>query len=90
MLRAAVHQERDIPPPALWLSWHGPARQVEEIWRADGARWSVEPSIRVRKEALHWTQSAVQSLAAMGISTVLVSVGVWILWWARGAVADRR
>ena len=90
VLRAAVHQERAIPPAALWLSWHGPLREVEEIWRAYGARWSVEPSIRVRKEALHWTQPAVQSLAAMGIWTGLVSVAVWILWLARDVVADRR
>ena len=90
VLRAAVHGERATPPAALWLSWHGPVREVEEIWRAYGARWSVEPSIRVRKEALHWTQPAVQTVAAMGIWTVLVSVGVWMLWLARGVVADRR
>lgn len=90
VLRAAVHQERAAPPAALWLSWHGPAREVAEIWRAYGARWSVEPSIRLRKEALHWTQPAVQTVAAMGIWTVLVSMGVWILWLARGVVADWR
>jgi DDE superfamily endonuclease len=88
VVRVVVHQERAHPPGALWLSWHGPARAGEEIWRAYGARWSVEPSIRVRKEQLHWTQPAVGSLAAMGVWTVLVSVAMWVLWLARGLVAD--
>jgi DDE superfamily endonuclease len=88
VVRIVVHQERAQPSAALWLSWHGPARTGEEIWRAYGARWSIEPSIRVRKEQLHWTQPAVGSLGAMQVWTVLVSVAMWVLWFARGLVAD--
>jgi hypothetical protein len=88
LVRAIVHEERPTPPEALWLSWHGPPQPAEVVWRAYGARWSVEPSIAVRKQQLHWTQPAVQTLGAMAIWTGLVSVAMWMLWLARGRVAD--
>jgi hypothetical protein len=88
VVRATVHEERATPPEALWLSWHGPPQPAATIWRAYGARWSVEPSIAVRKQQLHWTQPAVQTLGAMSIWTMLVSLAVWMLWLGRGLVAD--
>jgi hypothetical protein len=88
IVRATVHEERLQPPEALWVSWHGPAQPAETIWRSYAARWSIEPSIAVRKQQLHWTQPAVQTVAAMGIWTVLVSLALWMLWQARGVVGD--
>jgi hypothetical protein len=90
VVRATVHEERATPPEALWLSWHGPPQPAERVWRAYGARWTVEPSIAVRKQQLHWTQPAVQTLGAMQIWTVLVSLAIWMLWLGRELVADCR
>jgi DDE superfamily endonuclease len=90
VVRASVHEERPAPPEALWLSWHGPVQPAEQVWRAYAARWSIEPSIAVRKQQLHWTQPAVQSVAAMGLWTMLVSLAVWMLWLAREVVGDCR
>lgn len=88
VLRAVVHNERAKPAAPLWLSWHGPSQPPSVIWRAYVARWAVEPSIRVRKESLHWTQPRLGSLGAMGCWSIIVSIAMWVLYLARGLVAD--
>jgi hypothetical protein len=64
VLQVASHQERESPPPPLWLSWHGPTCEPETIWRAYERRWSIEPSLHYRKAALAWTRPHLQSAEA--------------------------
>jgi hypothetical protein len=90
VLQVQVHQEQAQPPPPLWLAWRGPAVvQPEEVWRAYAHRWSIEPSIRFRKEQLGWTRPAVVSKAAQANWTELVAAGCWLLYQAREVVRDR-
>lgn len=90
VLQVQVHQEQGSPPPPLWLAWRGPpAVQPAEVWRAYAHRWSIEPSIRFRKEQLGWTRPAVVSKEAQANWTELVAAGFWVLYAARELVSDR-
>jgi hypothetical protein len=90
VLQVQVHQEQATPPPPLWLAWRGPAAvQPEDVWRAYAHRWSIEPSIRFRKEALGWTRPAVVSKEAQANWTEVVAAACWLLYGAREVVRDQ-
>jgi hypothetical protein len=87
-LRIQVHSERDTPPEPLWLGWQGPEVSAVTLWRAYQLRWPIEPSIRTRKQQLHWTLPAFQKVEASERWTMLVSLAHWILYLARELVQD--
>jgi hypothetical protein len=88
-LRIQVHLERDKPPEPLWLGWQGPDLSAATLWRAYQLRWGVEPSIRTRKQQLHWTLPAFQHLEASERWSMLVSLAQWMLYLARPLVQDQ-
>ncbi len=86
VLRVEVHRERATPPHALWLAWQGPARSAETIWQAYDQRWGIEPSIKWRKQHLHWTVPQVQTAEAMDRWSWLVTLAQWQTYLAREVV----
>jgi len=89
VLQAQVHLEKERPPAPLWLAWQGPAWPAELLWRSYQQRWPVEPSIRWRKEQLHWTLPQFQSQEACDRWTMLVTLAQWTLYLARPLVQNR-
>jgi hypothetical protein len=96
LVRADIHQERDDPPPGIWLGWQAPPQlpegvrvSAETIWQAYQHRWPVEPGIRFSKQWLGWTQPQLQSAEAGDRWSVLVALAVWVLYWSAGVVADQ-
>lgn len=62
---------------------------AERHWRDYLVRWGIEPSIRSRKQDLHWTVPQVQIPAACDLWTHLVTLAQWLLYLARPLAADR-
>ena len=62
---------------------------AERHWRNYLVRWGIEPSIRSRKQDLHWTTPQVQTGAACDRWTHLVTLAQWLLYRARPLAADR-
>jgi hypothetical protein len=89
VLRIGVHLEKEHPPDALWLGWQGPAWPAEALWRYYQWRWPIEPSIRWRKQKLHWTMPQFQSEGACERWSMLVSLAQWLIYLARPLVWDR-
>lgn len=89
VLRLQVHLERERPPEALWLAWQGPAWPADVLWRYYQLRWPIEPSIRWRKEQLHWTLPQFQDAGACERWSMLVSLAQWTLYLARPLVQDQ-
>jgi hypothetical protein len=89
VLQAQVHLEKERPPAPLWLAWQGPAWPADLLWRAYQQRWPVEPSIRWRKEQLHWTLPQSQDQEACERWTMLVTLAQWTLYLARPLVQPR-
>lgn len=95
VVRAAVHQERERPPSALWLAWIPPEGQepplnVEQTWRLYPRRWCIEPSLRFGKQELHWTLPRFQDADAGDRWSWLVALAHWELFQARNLVQDAR
>lgn len=88
VIRIQVHSEHPHPPTALWLAWQGPAQPLEVLWRAYQMRWSLEPSIRTRKQHLAWTLPQFRTHEASDCWTMLVSLAQWMLFLARPLVPD--
>ena len=96
VLRVCVHLERERPPQPLWLGWQepalslpkGPAWPAYVLWRYYQLRWPIEPSIRWRKQQLHWTMPQFQSPEASDRWTMLVSLAQWTMYLARPVVED--
>ena len=88
-LRIQVHGEREQAPEPLWLGWQGPEVGAATLWAAYQQRWPVEPSIRLRKQQLHWTLPAFHHLEASERWTMLVTLAQWLLFLARGLVQDQ-
>jgi DDE superfamily endonuclease len=88
-LRIQVHLERDKPSEPLWVGWQGPDLSAATLWRAYQMRWGVEPSIRTRKQQLHWTLPAFQHLEASERWSMLVSLAQWMLYLARPLVVEQ-
>lgn len=90
VVRIESHRERDRPPDPLWVAClGGRAATVGEIWRWYDHRWSIEPSIRFRKERLQWTLPRFQEAERCDRWTALVTLAQWELYLARELVADR-
>lgn len=97
VLRIGVHLEKARPPEALWLGWQepalslskGPGWPAEALWRYYQWRWPIEPSIRWRKQKLHWTLPQFQSAGACDRWSMLVSLAQWLVYLARPLVEDR-
>jgi len=96
VVRASVHLERDKPPAALWLAWLAPQSPpaepkltAEVIWRAYDHRWPIEPGLHFRKATLGWTMPRFQTKEAGDRWTVLTGLVAWMVFFARGIVADR-
>jgi hypothetical protein len=84
------HREREHPPAPLWVAClGGDEATAEEIWRWYDHRWGIEPSIRFRKERLHWTLPRLQDEERCDRWTTLVSLAQWELYLARELVSDR-
>jgi hypothetical protein len=90
VLRACVHTQKEKPPQPKWFGWHGGEVCAEKIWRLFHYRWPVEPSIRYRKEHLHWQLPQTRTVEASERWTMLVSLAQWHLYLARGLVSDCR
>lgn len=91
VILAEVHLEREQPPAGLWLGYvPGHTDQpVEVVWSWFDYRWPIEPSIRFRKQALHWTLPRFQDDLACDRWTQLVDVAYWQLFLARPLVQDQ-
>jgi hypothetical protein len=88
VLRVCVHLEKERPSQPLWLGWQGPAWSAYALWRCYQLRWPIEPSIRWRKQRLHWTMPQFQSPEASDRWTMLVSLAQWMTYLARPVVED--
>ena len=88
---AEVHQERDEPPPPLWLGYKPGHTDylVGEVWSWFDWRWPVEPSIRFRKQHLFWTMPALQESDWCDRWTWLNQIGFWFLYLAQPLVSDQ-
>ena len=91
VILAEVHLERAKPPHGLWLGYvPGHTDQpLDMVWSWFDYRWPTEPSIRFRKQALHWTLPRFQDVEACDRWTQLVDVAYWQLFLARPLVQDQ-
>jgi hypothetical protein len=89
-----THLKRDIPSDPFWLAYQPPPYQEPDdqglihLWRRYQQRWSVEPSIRFRKQYLHWTMPRFQKPECCDRWTTLVDIAQWQLSLARTVVKD--
>ena len=95
VILAETHLERDKPSHPFWLGYQPPPHQepghqrLEELWQWFEWRWPVEPSIRFRKQYLHWTLPRFQQPGRCDRWTMLVDIAQWELFLARDLVRDR-
>lgn len=89
---AHVHQQRDKPPAPLWLGYKPGHTDfpLREVWTWFAWRWSIEPSIRFRKQRLFWTLPALHTSHACDRWTWLNQTAFWFLYLARPLVSDQR
>jgi hypothetical protein len=89
-----THLERDKPSGPFWLAYQPPPHQepgdqeLEDLWTWYEWRWPVEPSIRFRKQHLHWTLPRFQTPERCDRWTALVSIAQWQLFLVRDVVQD--
>jgi len=89
-----THLERDQRCDPFWLAYQPPPHQkpddqkLEDLWLWYEWRWPVEPSIRFRKQHLHWTLPRFQTPERCDRWTMLVSIAQWELFLARDVVQD--
>ena len=90
-----THLEREKPSKPFWLAYQPPPAQepgdqaLSDLWYWYQHRWPVEPSIRFRKQYLHWTLPRFQEAGRCDRWTMLVSLAQWQLFLARGLVQDQ-
>ena len=89
-----THLEREKPLAPFWLGYQPPPHRapddhrLEDLWHWYQYRWPVEPSIRFRKQYLHWTLPRFQRPEYCDRWTMLVSVAQWQLLLSRESVMD--
>jgi hypothetical protein len=89
-----AHLEREKPAKPFWLAFQPPPhqapgdQQLEDLWHEYQYRWPVEPSIRFRKQYLHWTLPRFQNPEYCDRWTMLVSIAQWQLFLGRNLVRD--
>lgn len=90
ILLAEVHLERQRRPQPLWLAFQGAEGfTIQEVWQWFDHRWAIEPSIRFRKQRLHWTLPAWQRTDRCDRWTLLTEMAYWQLFLARQAIVDQ-
>jgi len=95
VILAETHLERDRPAKPLWLAYQPPPEQepgdqeLSDLWYGYQYRWPVEPSIRFRKQYLHWTLPRFQKPERCDHWTMLVSLAQWQLFLIRDLVTDQ-
>lgn len=88
---AEVHREREKPPEPLWLGYK-PGQSdypLRQVWSWFDLRWSIEPSLRFRKQGLFWTVPALQESDWCDRWTWLNQIAFWFLYLARPLVSDQ-
>ena len=83
-----VRLDRDHRPKPIWLAYQGPRRSIREAWLWFDHRWPIEPSIRFRKQKLHWTLPKLQLAQRCDQWGLLVELAFWQLLLARPIVQD--
>jgi len=84
-----VRLERDKPPKSIWLAYLGPQnRSIREAWLWFDHRWPIEPSIRFRKQKLHWTLPNLQTADRCDRWCWLVESAFWQIYLAQNLVRD--
>ena len=86
---AEVRCERQHPPAPIWLAFlnHNQAQQsIKQAWLWFDHRWSIEPSIRFRKQRLHWLLPCFLQSERCDQWSQLVDVAYWQLFLARDLV----
>lgn len=89
-----AHLERGKPSKPFWLGYQPPPDQapgdqpVDDLWYWYQHRWSVEPSIRFRKQYLHWILPRFQEPERCDRWTMLVDLAQWQLFLSRDLVTD--
>ena len=85
-----VHTERKNPPQGIWLGFQAEdeTHSVQTAWWAFDHRWAIEPSIRFRKQHLHWTLPKWQDADRCDRWTMLIETAFWQLHLARQVVQD--
>ncbi len=89
-----THLEWEKPANPFWMSYQPPPNQapgdqrLRDLWRWYQHRWPVEPSIRFRKQYLHWTLPRFQKPEYCDRWTMLVSLAQWQLFLGREVVRD--
>lgn len=95
IILAETHLEREKPAPWFWLGYQYPSDNtpeepaLKELWYGYHHRWPVEPSIRFRKQQLHWTLPRFQTPERCDRWTMLVTMAHWELFLARDVVQDQ-
>jgi hypothetical protein len=91
VILAEVHLEREKPPDPLWLGYREghTAYPLQAVWSWFDYRWPIEPSIRFRKQYLHWTLPYFQDSDACDRWTALVDIGYWQVFLARQLISDQ-
>jgi hypothetical protein len=90
-----AHLEREKPSKPFWLGYQPPPNQqagdqaVSDLWYWYQHRWPVEPSIRFRKQYLHWTLPRFHTTDRCDRWTMLTSLAQWQLFLARDVVKDQ-
>jgi hypothetical protein len=75
-----AHLERKKPSALFWLGYQLPPHQkaadqrLEDLWHWYEYRWSVEPSIRFRKQYLNWALPRFQDAECCDRWTMLVGL----------------
>jgi len=91
-----THLEREKPSRPFWLGYQPPPGQepgdlcLRELWYSYQHRWPVEPSIRFRKQYLHWTLPRFQTPERCDRWTMVVTLAQWQLYLAKDLVQEIR
>jgi len=84
-----VRLEREKRPKPIWLAYLGPEeRSIRDAWLWFDHRWPIEPSIRFRKQMLHWTLPNFQTVDRCDRWGWLVEAAFWQVYLARKLVQD--
>ena len=90
VILAEVRLERDKRPEPIWLGYQrADDYPVRDVWSWFDHRWPIEPSIRFRKQNLHWTLPMLQLSERCDHWTRLVDLALWQLFLARQLVVDQ-
>ncbi len=95
VILAETPRERAKPAKLFWLGFQYPTTDtpdeppLKELGADYHYRWPVEPSIRFRKQSLHWTMPRFQTPERCDRWTMLVTIAHWELFLARAVVQDQ-